>query len=223
MLVILQGRLRSTRLPCKGFFNFFGQTILERMCDIAKELSCSSEVVFATGDLRENYLAKPIVENKGVRFYAGSEENVLKRFYDVALTSEAKYIIRITCDNYLVQPEVIEGLLKATAEENADYGFISPLSHFSGEVVKREILLKQWESGCASDEALEHVTWDIRKDASLKHVTLPSNFKGIDHSQRITLDTVDDFIFMKELEAEYPELSKLRCIEVLKKLQKRVV
>jgi len=218
MLVILQGRLKSTRLPCKGFFTFFGQTILERMCDIANEIDFADKVVFATGDIPENYLAKSLVESKGVEFYAGSEENVLERFCDVIRSHPSDYVVRITCDNYLVQPELIEDLYRLVRDNDADYGHISPLSHYCGEIVRSKLLVENLDGGTASGMALEHVTWDIRNSAESKIVALPVGYKSLNHADSLTLDTVDDFLKMKYLEQNRPDLVTVRCLKALETL-----
>lgn len=214
----MQGRLRSTRLPCKGFFTFFDQTIWERMCDIATDISYATDVVFATGDIPENYIAKNLIEAKGVSFFAGSEDNVLERFCKIAEKSDAEYIVRITCDNYLIQPEVIEELIKGVLENKADYGYIEPLSHFSGEVIKKDVLLSSWKNGNPTDMALEHVTWDIRNNSALNIYRAPNNLCGIKHELKITLDTVDDFILMKNLEFSNSSLRNLRCLDAIKSI-----
>lgn len=216
MLIILQGRVRSTRLPGKGFFTFFGQTIWERMCDIALAIGGAREVVFATGDLPENHLMRPLVEGRGVRFFAGNEDNVLERFCRVAATSPAEYVVRLTCDNYLIQPEVVEGLVDAVRAGAADYGHVLPLSHFAGEVIRRQTLLDCHASGTYTPQAREHVTWDIRRSTSLRQVALPADFLGLDHGYGLTLDDVDDLIRMKRLEQTCPDLRPVRCLQGLR-------
>ncbi|HNQ87821.1 MAG TPA: NTP transferase domain-containing protein [Verrucomicrobiota bacterium] len=211
MLILLQGRLRSTRLPGKGFFTFFGETIWERMCDIALAVREVEEVVFATGDLPENHLMKPLIEAKGVRFFAGSETNVLERFCQAIEGHRGEYLIRLTCDNYLAQPDVIEGLFEATVQAQADYGYVEPLSHYAGEVVRCEALRQCLADG-PSAMAREHVTWDIRSNATRARVSLPADYLGLDHADSLTLDTVEDLIRMKQLERRHPELGAVRCL-----------
>ena len=214
----MQGRLRSTRLPAKGFHTFFGQTIWARMCAIALAVKGSNEIYFATGDLPENQLARPLVEPQGVKFFAGSEENVLERFAQIALLSKQEYILRITCDNYLIQPEVIDGLYEAVSSAQADYGYIDPLSHYAGEIIKRTVLLEHWQSQKYSAAAREHVTWDIRHNPETKKVVLPSNFMGLNHEKSITLDNIEDFILMKKLESTHPGLKSVRCLSTCRQI-----
>ena len=215
MLIVLQGRLRSTRLPGKGYFTFFGQTLWERACDIALAVRGVEKVIFATGDLRENYLIRPLVEAKGVAFFAGSEANVLQRFCRAIEGYRGEYIVRITCDNYLVQPELIEGLCAATRRANADYGYIKPLSHYAGEIIRCESLHRCLVNR-HSAQAEEHVTWDIRHSREYLKVAEPEDYMGLDHSHSLTLDTLDDLILMKQIERKIPQLEPVRCIEALR-------
>jgi len=217
VIIVMQGRLRSTRLPGKGFFTFFGQTIWERMCDIALAVKGVDEVVFATGDIEENELMRPLVEAKGVRFFKGSEENVLQRYVEAIENYNGDYLIRLTCDNYLVQPEVLENMMTSAVTGNFDYVYVKPLSHYAGEVLKCETLRKCYQNGY-TPEAKEHVTWDIREYGNCKILPLPSGFLGLDHAGSETLDTVDDLIRMKRLEHGCSFLSQVRCIDVLRKM-----
>jgi len=216
----MQGRLRSSRLPAKGFFSFFGQLVWERMCDISLAIKGDNEIYFATGDLPENQLARPLVEKKGIKFFAGSENNVLERFAQIARLSQQEYILRITCDNYLIQPELVEGLYAQVLQSKADYGYIEPLSHYSGEIIRRSTLIEHWEGKKYSSMASEHVTWDLRNNPSLSKVVLPSDYMGLNHQNSITLDSIDDFILMKKLELNYPALKNVRCLSACQQIQK---
>ena len=213
-LVVLQGRIRSTRLPVKGFLNFYDLTVWERMCEIALSCSFADKVVFATGDSDANFLTESLARKAGVEFLVGSESNVYDRFYQVSKTFPSKYIVRVTCDNYLAQPEFLEDIFNLVESQNADYGFIEPLSHFGGEVI-RSSLFEDFRN--PSEEAQEHVTWDFRDNNCLSTVSLPSDYKGIDHSKNITLDTVDDFILMKRIEAASDDFRQVRCLEALQR------
>lgn len=218
MIIVMQGRLRSSRLPGKGFFTFFGQTVWERMCDIALAVSGVERVVFATGDIEENELMRPLVEAKGVQFFKGSEDNVLERYVDAVKGYQGDYLVRLTCDNYLAQPEMIEAMVAAAVAAGVDYAFIEPLSHYAGEVVRCDALRACYRKGY-SPQAKEHVTWDIRNGDFTK-LSLPSDFLGLDHTASETLDTIDDLVTMKKLEGSFSSLSQVRCLEQLRGIQR---
>ncbi len=188
------------------------------MCAIAKDVNGVEDIIFATGNLPENELMRPLVEAAGVRFLMGSEDNVLERFCEAVRPSRAEYIVRLTCDNYLIQPQFIEALAQSVETARADYGYIEPLSHYAGEVIRREVLLREFDRGDYSPLAREHVTYDIRGDQTVARKTLPADFGGVDHRQSLTLDSLDDLIQLKRLERKYPDLARLRCMETLQKI-----
>jgi spore coat polysaccharide biosynthesis protein SpsF len=221
MIIVMQGRLRSTRLPGKGFFTFFGKTIWERMCDIAMSVDGVDDVIFATGDDPDNQLMRPLVESRGAKFFSGSETNVLQRYCRAIEHFKGEYLIRLTCDNYLAQPRIITALYREAKKKACDYAYIEPLTHYAGEVVKCSAL-RQCHAGSYSDQAREHVTWDIRNNPHADLCVLPAGFMGINHQMPITLDTIDDLVLLKTLESRYPELEAVSCMDGLSLAQNNI-
>lgn len=219
-IVVLQGRIRSTRLPGKGFFHFFDKTVWARMCEIALNCNFADKVIFATGDNSGKFLTQSIVKGSGIELFVGSESNVYDRFYKVSKKFPSEYVVRVTCDNYLAQPELLEDIFDLVESQKADYGFIEPLSHFGGEVI-RSSLFENFRN--PSKEAQEHVTWDFRKNDRVSKVSFPSNYKGIDHSKSITLDNIEDFILMKKIESSSEVFRKVRCLDALRSIDIRKI
>lgn len=217
MIAVLQARLGSNRLPGKAFFTFFGQNMVERSIGIAQEIKAVERVVLATGNDPRNLALEPYVKRMGAEFFVGSEDNVLERFCQATKGYKGEYLLRMTCDNYLIQPELIEEMYQLALKADADYAHIAPLSHFSGEIVRVDALRSCFVSEHTA-EAREHVTWDIRSNKSLVTAALPDHFMEINHQYSLTLDTLDDLLMMKKLELAIPELKNYRCISTLKQL-----
>lgn len=212
----MQARLGSTRLPGKAFFTFFGKSMIERSIAIARSIDGVDRIILATGDLPANLALQSFTEKAGAEFFVGSEDNVLERFVHAMDGYTGEYCLRMTCDNYLIQPDVIEAARDITVAKNADYTYISPLSHFSGEIVRCSTLRESYLKGY-SDLSKEHVTWDIRTSNN-NIQALPDDFLGINHKHRLTLDTLDDLLTMKALERNYPELEATRCLSTIKRV-----
>jgi spore coat polysaccharide biosynthesis protein SpsF (cytidylyltransferase family) len=135
---------------------------------------------------------------------------LIGRFLGTVDGYSGAYLLRITCDNYLIQPDVVEGLIAA-----ADYDHVAPLSHFSGEVVRIDALRAN-RHAWPSPRAREHVTFGVRADPSLAKVVLPADCLGLDHERKLTLDTLDDMLTMKKLELTHPDLKPLRCLTAVR-------
>ena len=218
MLLILQCRLKSTRLPGKLLHTFFGESILERMIKIAKNVPSVNHIVVAIGGNYGSPLLLKIIKKNNVSYYIGHEHDVLGRFISIIKKFDDEYFLRLTCDNYLAQPSLIESLYKQTIKNNSEYGYIDPLSNYSGEVVKKKSFLNFHKNNNPSRNDIEHVTWDFRKSELTKKTILDNKYLNLDHSIPYTLDTLDDLIKMKYLEEHYPELKKYDCLSDLKKI-----
>jgi spore coat polysaccharide biosynthesis protein SpsF (cytidylyltransferase family) len=72
--------------------------------------------------------------------------------------------------------------------------------------------------GNYSDLAREHVTWDIRNAEGIRKVALPKDYMGLDHVRSLTLDTIEDLVQMKRLEATEPSLKHLRCLDSIRRI-----
>ena len=214
MLIILQARTASSRLPGKIFHTFYGDTILQRMLDIAKETSPLDNIVLTTGSSQTDDTIAQIASHQGVSVIRGDEDNVLHRFYLAVKDSHSAYVMRITCDNYLIQPKVLKAMYQNCIQANSDYCYVEPLSHFSGEIIRRELILDEYNANY-SDMAKEHVTYDIRLRNDISILKLPDNFMGINHRYRITLDNLSDLLFMKSLETKNPSFKKVDCLDAL--------
>ena len=118
----------------------------------------------------------------------------------------------------MIQPRILDQLVKKAVKGKFDYAYIKPLSHYSGELIKAQKILDEND---ASNDVKNHVTIKIRKNKKIKKLALDKNFFGIDHTKYFTLDTMDDLIKMKKLEFNHKELKKLDCINAIKNIQKK--
>jgi spore coat polysaccharide biosynthesis protein SpsF (cytidylyltransferase family) len=219
IIVIIQARIFSQRLKGKILFSFFNESVLDRIVRIVKSTNFNKEIVILSGNLKKNSLLSYYSKKHKIRIFFESEINLLKRFqkYIKINNYENYYILRITSDNYLIQPNILNQIVKLGVSGNYDYAYIRPLSHYAGELIKAKVLLNEKNQ---DDKIKNHVTMGIRNNKNLKILALQPNFFGINHKKYFTLDTVFDLLKMKKLEFIYPELKKLDCIKCIKKIQR---
>lgn len=220
MLAILQCRLKSNRLPGKILHTFFEETILQRMIKIANCVPSVDTVVVAFGGKYGSHLILDIIKNNKANFLVGDEFDVLERFISVLHKFKSKYFLRLTCDNYLTQPSLVELLFQETVKEKSSYGYISPLSHYCGEIINTETFLNFFKNNKPSEKDREHVTWSFRESIDIKKTILNNNYLELDHNNSFTLDTLDDLLLMKDFEKNIPTLRNYNCLNSLKKLEK---
>ena len=216
--IFIQCRISSKRLPGKAFHTFFSVPLILRIIKLAKLIKFKKKIFILT-DKKTFGILKPIAEKEKVNLFYGSEKNVALRylkaikFYSI---NPNDFILRLTADNYLIQPKILERMIKLMNNTKYEYAFIKPLSHFAGELFLVKIFLKKMLNKKISKFTKEHVTYDFRKKKNI--LKLKENFMGINHAKRITLDDINDLIFLKKIELSYPDLANLNCLKTLRKI-----
>jgi spore coat polysaccharide biosynthesis protein SpsF len=162
VVAIIQARTGSTRLPGKVLLPLGGQPLLARVVERVGRTRQVDEVVVATTTMASD---DPIVDlgaEHGWTVTRGSENDLLDRYVQTARTTGAATVVRITSDCPLIDPEVIQIVLDAFAEDGADYAanVIPRRSWPMGqetEVVRADVLEAAWRDD--HDPAWrEHVT-----------------------------------------------------------------
>ena len=97
VVVIVQCRMSSTRLPGKALLPLGGKTVLEWTLASMKKIP--AEKYYLAVDEDSCDALKPVAEKCGWDFYAGFLEDVLDRFCNVIKISKADVVVRATADN----------------------------------------------------------------------------------------------------------------------------
>lgn len=190
---IIQARVKSNRLPRKVLSRINGIPLLEFLIRRIKTCSHLTSIVIATTSAKEDDPIVAIAQRLGVHFYRGNSNDVLARFLGTLEVFPADIVVRITADNPLTDPTLIDQLIQEHIAKSADYTV--PLGCPIGtaaEVVSTDSLNKIKN---ISDIALrEHVTLFIVKNPnlfSIHKVRMPysSNIS-------LTVDTEEDLRFL---------------------------
>ncbi len=112
--IIIQARTGSTRLPNKMILPFYnGKGILQILLErIKKKYNNQYTIILATTTNKNDEKIAEIGEKTGVEIYRGSENDVLKRFINAALSYNIFGIIRVCADNPLLDVNHIENLIQ---------------------------------------------------------------------------------------------------------------
>ena len=97
-IAIIQARMGSTRLPGKVLLPIGNTNAIQIIIDKCKVHSLINEVVIATTENEKDKEIQIYCIKNNIKFYVGSEKNVLKRVYKAAETYKADIIIDITAD-----------------------------------------------------------------------------------------------------------------------------
>lgn len=190
--VVTQARVGSSRLPSKVLKKIGENTLLEIHLSNAKKSKLSAHFIVATTDEPNAYLIEEKATLKGWNCYRGSTDDVLARFYKASIEIKPNYIVRITSDCPLVQPEIIDELIEIVIKNKFDYASTSENfpDGIDAEIFTWEMLELAYHNARLKSER-EHVTPWIRNNANKKGILEPENaeFKDV----RLTVDEIEDF------------------------------
>lgn len=201
VVAIVQARLGSTRLPNKVMMDIHGSPMIKWVLQRTKAAQTVDEVVVATTlNHQDEILATWCVKN-GYQIYCGSEVDVLDRYYHCAKEFFGDLIVRITADDPLKEPSIIDEAVTKLTNTRADYcsNTITP-SYPEGldiEVFTFGTLERAFREAKLPSER-EHVTPYIWKNKHLFNLA-ELIFERDLSAWRWTVDTLDDLIFIRNL------------------------
>ena len=203
--IIIQARTGSKRLPGKVLMKITKKlNMIEYLIKRIQNCKEVKKIILATSNLkRDDKITK--IKSKGIKFFRGSEKNVLKRYVDAAKKFEINHIIRITADCPFSDPNIIDLLIRKYFKGNYDYvSNVNPPTFPNGfdvEIFKLNIAEKSLLLFKSSTN-LEHVTYAMRNKKMRKKLikkTYNLSIKKNINDLRLTLDNSEDLKNIKKL------------------------
>ncbi len=224
ILAVLQARMSSTRLPGKVLEPILDKPLILRAIERITRASTLDGLVLATSvDPSDDPLAE-IAERAGVTVRRGSLEDVLSRYLQVVNEMRPDTVVRLTGDNALTDPAVIDRVVAEHQRTGADYTSNTVERTFPRgldvEVATADAL--RTVGRVATDRAeREHVTMGIYRRPESFNVSQLLQYP--DRSEmRWTVDLPADLAFAREVYAElYPADPGFGQDEILALIKRR--
>jgi spore coat polysaccharide biosynthesis protein SpsF len=223
--LIVQARMTSTRLPGKVLLPIAGRPMLSYQMERLRQVRSADVAVVAT---TVNEHDEPIVQfckQEGLNCTRGPEMDVLRRYHDTATLFDAATVVRVTSDCPLIDPDVVDHMIRTYAESRGELDYASNMLEPSYPYGMAVEVMSARALAEANDEARdpverEHVTPFLYRHPQryrLKSVRLPNDLSG----HRWTVDTPEDFELVRRvLEALYPKHPDFRMNDVLTLLER---
>lgn len=200
---VVQARTGSTRLPGKVLLEVKGKPLLVHTLDRLKRCERIDHLILATSNLPQDRVLLNLAKKEGVEGFAGSEENVLDRYYRAVVHHRPETVVRCTGDCPLLDSEVTDLVIRRHDEKQKDYTSNTLVRSYprglDTEVMKFSVLEKAARES-TKDYEWEHVTpylyrhpelFTIEQVVAEKERTIP----GL----RLCVDTVEDFELIREI------------------------
>jgi len=209
---IIQARMGSTRLPGKVLMEVIeGKPVLYYVINQLKYCKSFEKLIVATSILPEDDKIVQFCVDNDVNYFRGDSKNVLDRHYRCAEKFSLSTVIRMPSDKPLLDPEVVDKVVKIFNKNSYDYvtNFL-PQTFPSGtdvEVLSFDSLKKSWEKAILPSEK-EHVTnyiYNHRDDFRIFNVVNSENLSNF----RWAVDRIEDLRLVREI------VSKIRKNPIL--------
>jgi spore coat polysaccharide biosynthesis protein SpsF len=198
VLVVLQARMGSTRLPGKVLRSLAGHTLLSH-CVRRLVAADVGPVVVATTRRPEDDAVVDEARRLGVAWARGADSDVLQRFALVADVWGAETVVRATADNPAVDVEAPGRVLQWMAA-GADYVVEDGLPVGAAVEVVRRSALDRAHRAATSAYDREHVTPFVKArpdEFRIERPVAPPALRRPD--VRLTIDTRSDLKFMERV------------------------
>ncbi len=220
---IIQARMNSSRLPGKVLRPILGRPMLQHMIERVKAAETVGKTVVITSAEPSDDPIAEFCRRYHVDCYRGSLDDVLDRYYQGARAHRAKVIVRLTADCPLIDPRVIDFVVRRFQKENCDYAAntVPPPSTFPDgmdvEVFSFQALEQAWREAKKPSER-EHVTFYFWKNPHLFR-TLRCDGPSDRHEFRLTVDYPQDAevitAIIRDLSVRNPLFSMEEIIDYL--------
>ena len=208
VIAMVQARMGSTRLPGKVLESLMDRTLLEmvlRQLSFAKELD---EVIVLTTFEKRDLPVIALCARLGVRIFSGSVNDVLDRYYQAARLLEPNHVVRITADCPLIDPEIVDALVRLHKHKGNDYTSNTMEETFpdglDAEVLTYKCLAAAWRDAAKPSER-EHVTLFIKNNPERFQLGSMTNDRNLGYLRWTIDEPVDLELIRKIYSALYKE------------------
>jgi len=230
-VAIIQARMGSSRMPGKVLRPICGRPMLWHIVQRLRFMTVILETVVATSDRPGDEPIRCFCREQGIPFFAGSEEDVLDRFYQAARTFEGDPLIRVTGDCPFVDPDLVGRLLEYYETGKYDHAGIATGAGavflnsgrfpdgLDAECFSFALLERAWREATDKGDR-EHVTPYIWRNKELFHCGQLTSALDFSHL-RWTVDNEEDFLLVSEIyQALYREDAPFLMTDVLAYLER---
>lgn len=200
---IIQARMISTRLPGKVLMKIEGKPMLWHVVNRLKFSEKFDDIILAIPDKKESDVLEEFARKNKIKYFRGSEENVLLRYYKTAKKFKIDAIVRITSDCPLIDPKIVDLIIEKHLNSDADYTSNTLERTFPRgldvEVFNFKVLEKAQKEAKESYQR-EHVTPYICENINVfKFQNIEAKGKLRRPELRLTVDTKEDLKLIREI------------------------
>jgi spore coat polysaccharide biosynthesis protein SpsF len=197
-----------------------GKTALERVVERVRRAEQIQQIIVATSDLEQDDVIEAECDALGVDWYRGPELDVLARYLEAAEHFDADPIVRVTADCPLIDPGVLNALVRAY-HDNPGVMVTNSLERtfpcgLDAQVFSLAMLRQAAQQPPEEYDAEHVVRWMLKQPGAI-NLTAPVDL----HHVRITLDTKEDLRVLRDIFHSFKDKDFITTADVLWLFERR--
>jgi spore coat polysaccharide biosynthesis protein SpsF (cytidylyltransferase family) len=193
-------RVKSSRLKRKALLDLNGKPLILHLLLRLKKSKKLDDVILCTSTHPNDRVLLEIAKENGFKSFAGSEDDVMDRFIYAGEEENADIIVRITGDNPLTDPEIIDQMIKSHINSNADYTRMDGLPiGITAEVIAFKALKKAFQLAEDSRHS-EYMTYYFTEYPEIFKLNILQAPENINRPHyRLTVDYSEDYELLQKI------------------------
>lgn len=222
---LIEARMGSTRLPGKVMKQAINKPLIHHLINRLKFTRKLDKIIVATTNNKKDDELCRYLKINNIKFYRGSENDVLGRLYNAAKLFKIKNILQITGDCPLIDPSIVTQVINTY--NNNDFDFVSnanirtfpigmDISVFNFKSLKKANFLSK------RSYYREHSTLYFRKNKKMFktcNIMAPDNLHY--PNLGLTLDEKKDYYLIKKIFTKFRRnQNSFTCEQIINYLKK---
>tara|TARA_B100001123_G_C15266643_1_gene1008678 strand:- start:290 stop:1051 length:762 start_codon:yes stop_codon:yes gene_type:complete len=213
-IILVAVRLKSKRLNKKALLKLYNKPLILTLTERLKKSALSSEIVWCTSTNINDQPLEDLAKLNKIKIFRGSEKDVMSRFIEVGNLFKASNIIRVTGDNPLTDPNIIDYMIDKHIDKKSEYTFCNTIPVGTRSEVISLKMLEKCHNLLQDPDSTEYMTWMLNRPDYFKVQELQHPNKTINRPEiSLTVDDVQDYKNVSEIydyfEGKMPNLDKI--------------
>ena len=193
-------RMKSSRLKKKALLDLGGEPVILQLLQRLRKSNRLDDIILCTSNHPDDNILLEIASENCFKSFAGSEDDVIHRFIKVGEREGADIIVRITGDNPLTDPGLIDIMVESHLNSDADYTRMNGLPiGITAEVITFNALRRASQLA-ENTKYSEYMTLYFTENPAVFNLNVLQAARGINRPQyRLTIDYPEDYGLMKKI------------------------
>jgi len=198
--IFLLVRLDSSRLPEKAIKEINNKPIIQYLINRLNKSKKTRNLVVCTTDKKSDDPLISFLEKKNIKYFRGSEHDILVRLRDAAIFFKTDFIVVVDGDDIYTDPHFVDKVIEEYEKTNADFITDDGFPHgFVPIGVTRNALEKICKVKVSNNTETGYREFFTQTNIFNCRYIKPEKDMKFPKKLRLTLDYEEDFMLAKEI------------------------